>query len=54
VTAQEEMLEMKTQAEIDIESYKVENLRLKGQIRSLCSENSIGDVFSAFEDNVTR
>lgn len=45
---------MKTQHEIEIESLKLEIRQLKVQLRSICDNHSLTDIFATFEDNVSR
>jgi hypothetical protein len=45
---------MKTQHDVEATSYQVEIKRLKHQLRNLCDNYSLTDVFASFEENVAR
>ena len=45
---------MRTQCDVQIDTYKLEIKKLKSQLRALCDNQSLTDVFATFEDNVSR
>ena len=54
LSAQDELLEVKTQYEVKLDSAALETRQLKAQVRSLCDNQSLTDVFATFEENVAR
>jgi hypothetical protein len=53
-TLHDELNEARLQFEVDVESQKVEILKLKSQVRALVSDRNLDDVFYRFEDDVSR
>jgi len=51
---QDDLLEVRTQCDVQIDTYKLEIKKLKTQLRALCDNQSLTDVFATFEDNVAR
>ncbi len=51
---QDELDEVKTQGELDKESYKLELIRLNSIIRNLTNNSSMQEVFTCFEENINR
>ena len=47
-------MEIKTQSEVNAENHHLEVKRLKAQMRTICDNQSLTDVFATFEDNVAR
>ena len=47
-------MEVRTQCDVQIDTYKLETKKLKTQLRALCDNQSLTDVFATFEDNVSR
>ena len=45
---------LKTQCDVDLDSQRLEVIRLKSQLRAVCEENSLADIYSAFEGEITR
>ena len=54
LTTQEELAEVKIQNDVEKENFKLNLIRLKGQIRQLCSNSGLGELCSNFEGEVQR
>eukprot|EP01036_Dinobryon_divergens_P026053 gene26052-34656_t len=50
----DELAMLKTQSDVDLDSYRLEVIRLKSQLRAVCEEKSLADIYSAFEADITR
>jgi len=48
------MATLKTQCDIELDSGRLEVLRLKNQLRALCEQRSLAVLYSAFESNIAR
>lgn len=48
------MLELRTQCEVQQDNFALQEKQLKAQLRSVCDNQSLTDVFATFEDNVAR
>jgi len=45
---------LKTQCDVDLDSYRLEVIRVKSQLRAVCEEKSLADIYGAFEGEITR
>ena len=54
LSAQEELAETKIQNDVEKENYKLNLIKMKGQIRQLCSNSGLGELCSNFESEVQR
>eukprot|EP01034_Spumella_vulgaris_P021689 gene21689-27731_t len=50
----DDILEVRTQCEVDLDSSAIEIKQLKSQLRALCDNHSLTDVFASFEESVAR
>jgi len=54
LSVQEELAETKIQNDVEKENYKLNLIKMKGQIRQLCSNSGLGELCSNFESEVQR
>ena len=52
--ATDTLLEAQTQHEVDLGDHQLAVKRLKAQVRALCSEQPLADIYAVFEEHVTR
>lgn len=54
VPFQDDLLEVRTQYEVQQDNHALQEKQLKSQLRAVCDNQSLTDVFATFEDNVAR
>lgn len=54
INQKDEMATLKTQCDVDLDTSRLEVLRLKSQLRAVCEEQSLAELYGAFESNIAR
>ena len=50
----DDLATLKTQCDIELDSARIEIMRLRSQLRAVCEEKSLADIYSIFESNISR
>jgi len=51
---QDDILEIQTSKDVEVDEWKVEVIRLKSKLRQISAEKSIADIYDSFEDDLKR